>query len=154
MNYSPSSVLLLCVYTLYNLFDIPLAHPCLYYYLLSPQYTALHISCLFFFNFSSYFIYIYVYSLVLQILHCPLNGPDLTYISLLIISCIIEYVTNKKPWILENLEPGRLLLEPFCFSCAFRDDILHTLVVTSGYWLLLTAAHWIFYLFRTILCKP
>ncbi len=28
-------------------------------------------------------------------LHCPLSGPDLTYISLPIISCIIEYVTNK-----------------------------------------------------------
>ncbi len=32
---------------------------------------------------------------VLHILHCPLSGPDLIYISLLIISCIIEYVTNK-----------------------------------------------------------
>ncbi len=28
-------------------------------------------------------------------LHCPLSGPVLIYISLLIISCIIEYVTNK-----------------------------------------------------------
>ncbi len=33
---------------------------------------------------------------MLHILHCPLSGLDLTYISLLIISCIIEYVTNKK----------------------------------------------------------
>ncbi len=33
---------------------------------------------------------------MLHILHCPLSGPDLTYISLLIIFCIIEYVTNKK----------------------------------------------------------
>ncbi len=32
---------------------------------------------------------------MLHILHCPLSGPDLTYISLLIIFCIIEYVTNK-----------------------------------------------------------
>ncbi len=38
---------------------------------------------------------------VLHILHCPLSGTDLTYISLLIIFCIIEYVTNKKPWTLE-----------------------------------------------------
>ncbi len=65
--------------------------------------------------------------------------------------------------------------------CAFRDCILHTMVVTSGYfsyWLLpfyhlypvcpfssdlwhqqdifvhTTASHWIFSLFRTILCKP
>ncbi len=136
---------------------IPLAHPCLYYYLLSPQYTALHISCLFFFNCSSYFTYIYVYSLVLQILHCPLSGPDLTYISLPIISCIIEYVTNKtlnpwKPWTRSSAAGALLLQGSTC--CAFRDDILHTLVVTSGYWLLLTAAHWIFSLFWTILCKP
>ncbi len=32
---------------------------------------------------------------MLHILHCPLSRPDLTYISLLIIFCIIEYVTNK-----------------------------------------------------------
>ncbi len=43
-----------------------------------------------------FFTYIYVYPLVLShILHCSLSGPDLTYISLLIIFCIIEYVTNK-----------------------------------------------------------
>ncbi len=45
-----------------------------------------------------------LYTLVLcyNILHCPLSGPDLTYISLLIIFCIIEYVTNKTldPWII------------------------------------------------------
>ncbi len=35
-------------------------------------------------------------------LHCPLSGPVLIYISLLIIYCIIEYVTNKRTW---NLEP-------------------------------------------------
>ncbi len=61
--------------------------------------------------------------------------------------------------------------------CAFRDGILRTLVVTSGYLITVaflssltslpiilwhqqgifvhtTAAHWIFSLFRTILCKP
>ncbi len=37
------------------------------------------------------FIYIYFNSL-----HCPLSGPDLTYISLLIIPCIIYHVTNKE----------------------------------------------------------
>ncbi len=51
------------------------------------------------------FIYIYInifiyillcyVSFVLVCLHCPLSGPVLIYISLLIISCIIEYVTNK-----------------------------------------------------------
>ncbi len=55
--------------------------------------------------------YIYIYSPVLCIifyfifLHCPLSGPVLTYISLLIIPCMIVYVTNKQePWTL-NLEP-------------------------------------------------
>ncbi len=32
-------------------------------------------------------------------MHFPLSGPVLTYISLLIIPCMIEYVTNnKEPW--------------------------------------------------------
>ncbi len=84
---------------------IPLAHPCLYYYLLSPQYTVLHIL---FFILSYYYFFFYLYlcifsCVVLHILHCPLSGPDLIYISLLIIFCIIEYVTNKKKNL--NLEP-------------------------------------------------
>ncbi len=34
-------------------------------------------------------------------LHCPLSGPVLTYISRLIIPCMIVYVTNnKEPWTL------------------------------------------------------
>ncbi len=53
-----------------------------------------------------FFAPLYIYSLVLCFififLHCPLSGPVLIYISLLIISCIIEYVTNK---ITLNLEP-------------------------------------------------
>ncbi len=95
---------------------IPLAHPCLYYYLLSPQYTVLHIlfHCtfypLFFFLFLFYYyLYLYIFSCVMFhlyfyfFLHCPLSGPVLIYISLLIISCIIEYVTNKITLNLETL---------------------------------------------------
>ncbi len=41
-------------------------------------------------------VYIYYLVLCLIFLHCPLSGPVLIYISLLIISCIIEYVTNKR----------------------------------------------------------
>ncbi len=37
------------------------------------------------------------------LLHCPLSGPDLMYISLLIIPCIIYYVTNKETLTLEVL---------------------------------------------------
>ncbi len=82
----------------------------------------MHILLLILFNciICSYFhshhtIYIYIYSLVLcfivllpfmlflfsifiLFLHFPLSGPVLTYISLLIIPCMIVYVTiNKEP---------------------------------------------------------
>ncbi len=125
IHYSPSSALLLCVHTQYNLF----AHSsctCLFILIfINPQYTVLHIlsHCtfysLFYFIICSYFYfiltYIYIYSLVLCFifLHCPLSGPVLTYISLLIIPCMIVYVTNnKEPWTL-NLEP-RLEESIFC----------------------------------------
>ncbi len=51
------------------------------------------------------FFYLYIYALVLWyfyiififiLLHCPLSGPDLIYISLLIMPCIIYYETNKE----------------------------------------------------------
>ncbi len=100
---------------------IPLAHPCLYCFLLTHSilyctfYLIAHFTpyfILFYFIICSYFYfiltYIYIYSLVLCfivlfvfILHCPLSGPVLTYISLLIIPCMIVYVTNnKEPWTL------------------------------------------------------
>ncbi len=87
---------------------IPLAHPCLYYYLLSPQYAVLHISfyCTYYSLFyKKNYLYLYIYScVVLHILHCPLSGPELIYISLHIIFCIIVHVTNKKePWTFNNL---------------------------------------------------
>ncbi len=41
------------------------------------------------------------YSLVLCYIFCTVHWADLTYISLLIIICIIEYVTNKKNWTLK-----------------------------------------------------
>ncbi len=45
-----------------------------------------------------YFIYLF------YVLHFPLSGPVLTYISLLIIPCMIVYVTNnKEPWTLRTL---------------------------------------------------
>ncbi len=46
--------------------------------------------------------------LFLFFLHCPLSGPVLTSISLLIIPRMIVYVTNKQePWTL-NLEPWNI----------------------------------------------
>ncbi len=66
------------------------------------------------------FFFTYIYALVLCyfyiicifiILHCPLSGPDLIYISLLIIPCIIYYVTNKETLTLTELNMRRLSLK-------------------------------------------
>ncbi len=63
-------------------------------------HLVLHFS-LFFYTFYSLF-YLYICSCVVLLLyifyslHCPLSGPDLIYISLLIIPCIIYHVTNKE----------------------------------------------------------
>ncbi len=77
-------------------------------------YSIAHFTFYFFFYLYIYihtYIYIYIYSCVVLLLynyyyyfflHCPLSGPDLTYISLLIIPCIIYHVTNKETL---NLEP-------------------------------------------------
>ncbi len=43
-----------------------------------------------------------LYNFFYYSLHCPLSGPDLTYISLLIIPCIIYHVTNKETLNLES----------------------------------------------------
>ncbi len=58
----------------------------------------LHILLLFLFFYHIYALvlcYFYIISIFI-LLHCPLSGPDLIYISLLIIPCIIYYVTNKE----------------------------------------------------------
>ncbi len=79
---------------------------------INPQYTVLHIlsHCrshslfyyLFLFSFSPIFIYIllcYVSLIIFLFFYFPLSRPVLTYISLLIIPCMIVYVTNnKEPW--------------------------------------------------------
>ncbi len=74
---------------------------------------------------------------MLHILLCPLSGPDLIYISLLIIFCIIKYMTNKtlNPWILEQVSPVRnpsnishcadwIFFQDslFCILCVFSRD--------------------------------
>ncbi len=73
IHYSPSSTLLLCVHTRYNLFAHSLAHPCFLLIFINPQYTVLHIlshctSYSFYFIICSLFhsrLYLYIYSLVL-----------------------------------------------------------------------------------------
>ncbi len=86
----------------------------LLFYCFALFFILLHILLLISFFFTYIYIYIYIYSCVVLLLynliltlffyslHCPLSGPDLTYISLLIIPCIIYHVTNKETL---NLEP-------------------------------------------------
>ncbi len=78
---------------------IPLAHPCLYYYLSSPQYTVLHILLFILSSYILIFLPIFMFILLCCVTYSALSvkhtWPDLTYISLLIIFCIFEYVTNK-----------------------------------------------------------
>ncbi len=106
-----------CCYlnTLYNLF----AHSSctfLLILLLCLQYTVLHIisllhilffSILLFLLFIFYFIffpYLYLcrFTCVCISYNCTVHGADLTYISLLIIFCIIVYVTNTNLEFLEG----------------------------------------------------
>ncbi len=92
------------VYTLYNLFaHYSCTSLLILLFIKSTVYCPAHCILLhiLLFIFSYYFGIFYLClclssCVVLHILHCPLSGPDLTYISLLIIFCIIEYVTNKK----------------------------------------------------------
>ncbi len=65
-------------------------------------FILLHILLFISFFYLYIYIYIYICSCVVLLLynfyslHCPLSGPDLIYISLLIIPCIIYHVTNKE----------------------------------------------------------
>ncbi len=119
---------------------------------INPQYTVLHIlsHCtsysfyyLFPFSFSPILIYIYslvlcfivlllmlfLFSILLLILllffwHCPLSGPVLTYISLLIIPCMIVHVTNnKEPWTLLSYDVLTGLLTHTCLVSHERSDV-------------------------------
>ncbi len=97
-----------------------------------PQYTVLHIlfyylspfsfspiviyifSCVMFHCFIAYviFIFYFIIIIILFFLHCPLSGPVPTYISLLIIPCMIVYVTNnKEPWTLNLIYRLVLLMQ-------------------------------------------
>ncbi len=91
---------------------ILLAYPCLYYYLLRPHYTVLHIlfHCtlypLFFFLFLFYsYLDLYIYILLCYVslflfiylfFHCPLSGPDLHFTTdyYTCISCMHVQIIN------------------------------------------------------------
>ncbi len=84
--------------------------------------------------------YIYIYSPVLCFifyfifLHCPLSGPVLTYISLLIIPCMIVYVTNKQePWTLNLEMPAQKAIRTAdgCLALGYGSVIRGNLEVIS-----------------------
>ncbi len=100
-------------------------------------YSITHFTLLFF---TYIFIYIYICSCVVLLLynfyslHCPLSGPDLIYISLLIIPCIIYHVTNKETLTftvinafcvnLKHISKGNQLdLSQKVVTCLYRTDI-------------------------------
>ncbi len=87
-----------------------------------------------------FFFYLYICSCVVLLLynfyslHCPLSGPDLIYISLLIIPCIIYHVTNKETLTftvinafcvnLKHISKGNQLdLSQKVVTCLYRTDI-------------------------------
>ncbi len=63
--------------------------------------------------FIAYVIFIFYFIIIIFFfLHFPLSGPVPTYISLLIIPCMIVYVTNNiEPWTLNLDIPRGYLLE-------------------------------------------
>ncbi len=121
-----------CVHTWYNLF----AHSsCTSLFILlfikSTVYCIanlilLHILLLIFsYYFYFIFTYIYIYSLVLCFIFCTVHWADLSWFTFHYwLSCIIEYVTNKRTL---NLEP--------CHRASFRAHItlmLYDVVVLSS----------------------
>ncbi len=71
--------------------------------------------------FIAYVIFIFYFIIIiLFFLHCPLSGPVPTYISLLIIPCMIVYVTNnKEPWTL-NLDISQFKSVIFTLIVCFK----------------------------------
>ncbi len=107
-------------------------------------HLVLHFSLFYytFYSISFFYLYIYIYicSCVVLLLynfyslHCPLSGPDLIYISLLIIPCIIYHVTNKETLTftvinafcvnLKHISKGNQLdLSQKVVTCLYRTDI-------------------------------
>ncbi len=104
---------------------------------------------------------------MLHILHFPLSGPDLTYISLLIIFCIIEYVTNKKTLNLDQPLSNKALLSRFSLSfsaarsccrrlsdddCVHRDALLGTVGTNALRGIRKHVLTYIIYMFYTYIC--
>ncbi len=71
-------------------------------------YSIAHFTFNFLFNYIYALVWCYFYIIFFfYSLHCPLSGPDSTYISLLIIPCIIYHVTNKETLTLTSKVQGQ-----------------------------------------------
>ncbi len=79
-------------YSFYFLFVLLLLLLLIYFFSIFILFLPIFIDMLLCYVSSFIFIFYFYF-----FLHCPLSGPVLTYISLLIIPCMIVYVTNK-PW--------------------------------------------------------
>ncbi len=79
------------IYYVYSILSCTLYY-CTFYYFLR---FILTFYCLLFFP----YLYLCIFSYVWTSYNCTIHGADLTYISLLVIFCIIVYVTNNKSWI-------------------------------------------------------
>ncbi len=75
-----------------------------------------------------FFIFLYIYFLFFNSLHCPLSGPDLNYISLLIIPCIIYHVTNKETLTLTYTTDIDLLQIRLSHTSLSHDTILQSYI--------------------------
>ncbi len=113
-------------------------------------YLIAHLTPCFILLFVPIFIltYIYIYillcfslyvSLLFFFLHFPLSGPVLTYISLLIIPCMIVYVTNnKEPWTLNMSVLHFLCVDQLKSSREISYLVKSTLrlFICSSFWLM------------------
>ncbi len=73
-----------------------------------------------------------MFHLLFYFLHCPLSGPVLTYISLLIIPCMIVYVTNKQePW---TLNPWLRVLWIWKYLSFYVSFFTYYIVVKQAYY--------------------
>ncbi len=89
-----------------------------------------------FFTYILYMLLCCYFYIIFIILHCLLSGPDLIYISLLIIPCIIYYVTNKETLNLGSIKTS-MPMELVCLDFWTAEDgkkrSVDVLVVTDHF---------------------
>ncbi len=98
--YQPFICTFSCTAHFISLHILPLIYfiICFYFILTIFVYIYIYLSRVLFHSFYCFYV-IFILLLCFFFLHFPLSGPVLTNISLLIIPCMIVYVTNnKEPW--------------------------------------------------------